>query len=60
MTYNQIISLLKLEGVGSKQKVLQMLENANDTELKELRDSIDLKLELETEKHRIITNKVQN
>lgn len=57
MTINQIIKLLEINGFGTKQKVLSMLKNANDIELKELRDSIDLKLELATEKHRAIKNK---
>lgn len=57
MTINQIIKLLEINGSDTKQKVLSMLKNANDIELKELRDSIDLKLELETEKHRAIKNK---
>lgn len=57
MTINQIIKLLEINSSSTKQKVLSMLKNANDIELKELRDSIDLKLELETEKHRAIKNK---
>lgn len=57
MTLQQIIKLLEKSGSGTKQQVHDMLQNANDTELKELRDSIDLKLEYETEKHRKIANK---
>jgi len=52
MTLQQIIKLLETEGRSTKQKVCDMLKNANDVELKELRDSIDLKLEFENEKHR--------
>ena len=56
MTLQQIIKLLEKSGSGTKQQVHDMLQNANDVELKELRDSIDLKLEYETEKHRRIEN----
>ena len=58
MTLQQIIKLLETSGKNTKQqvhdiqKVCDMLKNANDVELKELRDSIDLKLEFENEKHR--------
>ena len=48
MTINQIIKLLELD---KKEQLLNMLKNANDVELKELRDSIELKLEFEKEKH---------
>lgn len=51
MTLQQIIKLLETNGMNSKQKVLNMLKNANDVELKELKDSIELKLEFEKEKH---------
>ena len=47
MTLQQIIYLLKKEGRGSKQQVLNMLVNASRTDLIELRNSIDLKLELD-------------
>ena len=51
MTLQQIIYLLKQEGRGSKQQVLNMLKNANRAELTELRNSIDIKLELEKIKY---------
>jgi len=49
MTLTQLIKLLKTEGVNSKQKILALLQN--DTELKELKDSIELKFEFEKNKY---------
>ena len=44
MKLNEIINLLKQDGKGTKRKVLEMLENASIDDLKELRQSITIKI----------------
>ena len=58
MTLTQIIKTLEVtQNIDDIKKLHDMLVHANDVELRELRDSIDLKLEYETEKHRKKVNK---
>lgn len=54
MTLQQIIRLLEIDGENTKKQVRDMLKNANNVELKELKDSIDLKLEYDCELSRKI------
>ncbi|NCD07284.1 MAG: hypothetical protein EOL97_14320 [Spirochaetia bacterium] len=44
MTLNQIVKLLKETGKNTKLQVINMLENANQDELIELRQSINEKI----------------
>lgn len=44
MTLEWIIERLKINGKGTKQEVLQALENATDKELYELKRSVETKI----------------
>lgn len=46
LTIDNIIALLEKQGVGSKQKVLNLLKNADEKQLTELYQSALLKIDL--------------
>lgn len=45
LTIDNIISLLEKQGVGSKQLVLNLLKNANETQLTQLYQSVLFKID---------------